>query len=662
VSAQDSRPLRVLLVDDDPDDARTSLALLAAAGADVSHVGSAEDALSLLDQGPAVDVVLLDLGLPGLSGVDAVRAVRERATPEVPVVVLTANDDADLALLAIATGAQDVLVKRATDASLLARTIAFAQQRQGSVCHVDLDRATAVRANLAKTEFLASVSHEIRTPLNTVLGMAELLAETGLSYKQERLVETLRRAGDHLLQLVDEMLDLARIEAGRLTLEKRPFDLGRLVDSAIDFLRPAAQRKGVELRVDWDPDLCKVVVGDARRLRQILVNLIANGVKFTDTGFVRVVVASDPANHARGALQFLVEDTGIGIGHDNIEAIFGSFVQGDPSIARRYGGTGLGLNIVWRLVDLMGGWIWVESAPGRGCRFHVTLVLEPSEERASRPSLLPDTPKIPESSTGELAGLRVLMVDDSDESRALIAAYLAPSGAKLEVADDARSALERLARETFDVVLMDLHLPGMDGFAATRALRRAEAERGARSVPVVALSADALPETVKMALACGCSEHLAKPIRKAALLATLRRHAAQGANRDPQPPAWPARSQTAAALLPKFLGHRERDVGTLHEALARLDFDPIATIAHNMRGNGVSYGFPEISQIGFRLEEAARAKNVPSVEEEIAHLQACIVRIRAEAGLSASPEPRPSSSMRVRAVGSPTPGRKTGET
>jgi len=529
------------------------------------------------------------------------------------------------------------------------------------VSRLKRERATALHASTAKTEFLASVSHEIRTPLNTMLGMAELLAETPLSSEQGRRLETLRRAGEHLLLLVDDALDLSRIEAGRLTLEKATFDLARLVDSAVDFLRPAAQRKGIELRVAWSDEVSQIVVGDARRLRQILVNLLQNGVKFTAAGFVHLVVAPDPENEARGALRISVEDTGIGIGPHRIDAIFGSFVQGDPSIARRYGGAGLGLTIVKRLVDLMGGRIWVESVPGGGSRFHVTLVLEPSEQRSSSPLPPEDAPTIPESSAGDLLGLRVLLVDDSDESQALVAGYLASSGAKLEVANDARPALERLAREAFDVVLMDLHLPGMDGFVATRALRQAEAERGARSVPVVALSADALPDTVRLALACGCSEHLAKPIRKADLLATLRRHAVEGANRPPQLQVCPTRSPAATALLPKFLGHRQRDVATLREALAIRDFAPIGTIAHNMRGNGVSYGFPDVSEIGLRLEEAASASDARLVEEQIERLEAYLERIRAVAGPAASPSPRPSSRTRVRAVGHATPGRKSGK-
>lgn len=661
MSARGGNPLRVLLVLDDPDDARSVVSLLSAAGAaaDVVHVRSAEDALGRLDQGLRVDVVLLDLRLPGLSGIDAVRAARERVEAGVPVVVLTGSEDAGLALPAIAAGAQDALPKGSTDASTLAHAISFAQERQRLAMRLDRERATAVDANLAKTRFLASVSHEIRTPLNAVLGTAELLAETGLSPGQARHVGRLQRAGAHLLLLVDDVLDLSRIEAGQLALEDSPFDLAHLVEDAIDFLGPTAQRKRIDLRTQWTPGLSKTVVGDARRVRQILINLLANAVKFTDAGFVRVVVAPDPAVRTRGALRISVEDTGIGIAPDKIDAISGTLGRGGPTIAGRRGGAGLGLDIVRRLVDLMGGRMSVESALGSGSRFHVGLVLEPFEKPVSGSAPLADVPSVSASPLGELASLRVLVVDDSEESRAIIAAYLGPSDARVDLAVDARSALEKLARDTFDVVLMDLRLPGMDGVAATLALRRAEAERGAPPVPVVALSADVLPETKRAALASGCNEYLAKPIRKSVLLETLRRYAA---GKQALPPSASTRSRTATALLPKFIGHRERDVLALHEALEELDFESIATIGHNMRGNGVSYGFPEVSDIGERLEEAATAENTRSVGEQIAHLEACLERIREEAGLPSSALRRPSSKTRVRAAAPSTPDRKARKT
>src|ERR1019366_3227870 len=226
------------------------------------------DALAPLAEHPPIDAILLDLGLPDLQGLDGLRAVRERA-PHVPVVVLTNNEDQGLAELALASGAQDYVVKRASDGLALARAITFAREREGRLTHIDRARRAAVHASAVKTELLGTVSHDIRTPLSTILGMGELLAETSLSPQQARYVESLRRAGDHLLSLVEDVLDLSRIEAGRLTLENNPFELARVVDRAIESLRQAAQRKGLELHSECSTDVPSWVVGDERRLRQI---------------------------------------------------------------------------------------------------------------------------------------------------------------------------------------------------------------------------------------------------------------------------------------------------------------------------------------------------------------------------------------------------------
>jgi CheY-like chemotaxis protein/anti-sigma regulatory factor (Ser/Thr protein kinase) len=478
--------------------------------------------------------------------------------------------------------------------------------------------------------------------------MAELLGETGLRPEQSRYVQALQRAGDHLLSLVDDVLDVSRIEADGLTLEKSPFDLRRVVDSAIDFLRPAARSKGIALGADWSPDIAPSVVGDARRLRQVLVNLLGNGVKFTSKGSVRLAVTADPTRAVPGALRISVEDTGIGIASDRIEAIFGSFVQGDPSIARHYGGSGLGLNIVQRLVDLMGGRISVESTVGVGSRFHVDVVLEPADAAmdagVSAPAPAPTAAR--EAPQAQLAGLRVLLLDDSEEGRALVEAYLASAGVALEPAADAPAALARLQRTTFDVILMDLHLPGMDGFAATREVRRLEKESGARPTPIVALSADALPETVEQAMRGGFTEHLAKPIRKGALIELLAHYAT---SRGEQPGS--RQAATVTALLPKFFANRERDVATLRGALAVEDFETIARLGHNMRGNGVSYGFPEVSAIGKRLERAGLRREARVIADQVAKLEEWVARSRTQ---RAEPPPvtrRPKSARRVRAAG-----------
>jgi signal transduction histidine kinase/HPt (histidine-containing phosphotransfer) domain-containing protein len=639
-----------LLVEDDPGDARANIQRLREAPDpfEVTHVGSVGEAIARLARPPSIEAIVLDLGLPDRQGLDALGAVRA-AAPGVPVVVLTSNEDEGLAALAIASGAQDYLLKRSVDARALGHAITFAREREQRAAASERARRAAVDANAAKTKFLANVSHEIRTPLNTILGMAEMLTETGPRPEQTRYLGALQRAGEHLLSLVDDVLDVSRIEADGLTLEKSPFELARVVDGAIDFLRGAARRKGVELQGSCSPEVPRQVVGDARRLRQILVNLVGNGVKFTERGSVRLTVTPGSSGDVPGALCILVEDTGIGIAPDRIEAIFGTFVQGDASIARDYGGAGLGLNIVKRLVDLMGGRISVESTLDVGSRFRVDLVLEPVDGAVdARVSLVAGAPGSRELPAAVLSGLRVLLVDDSEEGRTLVEAYLSTTGVTLELAATAQDALEKLQRADFDVVLMDLHLPGMDGFTATHELQRLEKERGARPVPVVALSADALPGTVERVMGAGFAGHLAKPLRKGDLLELLARYAPSGGSR---PAA--TQSSTVATLLPKFFANRERDVVTLREALAGEDFETIARLGHNMRGNGVSYGFPEVSAIGKRIERAGQRRNARAASAQIAKLEECVARIRTEKPAApAAPEPAsavpPRSGKRVR--------------
>jgi signal transduction histidine kinase len=346
-------------------------------------------------------------------------------------------------------------------------------------------RDAAEAASQAKSEFLANMSHEIRTPMNAILGMADLLAETPLTGEQQEYVGIFRRSGDTLLTLIDDILDLSKVEAGRLTLEAARFDLHGLVEDTVEVLAARAHAKGLELTCEVGPDVPAWVSGDPQRLRQVLLNLLGNAVKFTASGEVGLRVERDPSDATLAGtllvppatVRFSVRDTGIGIPADKLESVFGAFTQVDASTTRRYGGTGLGLAIVERLVSLMGGRIAVASTPGQGATFAFSIPFEPA---AVGSDLAQDGP------AAELAGSRVLVVDDNATNRLLLMRLLAAHGAAVSEADGGEAGLAalraaRCAGRPYDLLLLDQQMPAVDGFHLVARLRD-EAPDGAPGV------------------------------------------------------------------------------------------------------------------------------------------------------------------------------------
>lgn len=385
-------------------------------------------------------------------------------------------------------------------------------------------KAAADSASLAKSEFIANMSHEIRTPLTTILGMVELLKEESLNKEQQCYLDMLVNGTDNLLEIVNDVLDLSKIESGHVKIDCSDFDLKSEMRAVGEMFCPEATKKGLTLDYKIDADVPALLKGDYGRIRQILVNIISNALKFTSKGGVvlSVNVDKETDNAEKLKLLFTVTDTGIGIDKGKAEKIFESFVQANSTTTRTYGGTGLGLYISKKLVELMEGCIWVESDEGKGSSFFFTLYFEvPSKEAeiGMTGSEATDPP------SKKMRPINILVVEDSNDIHLLIKHYLKHTPYRLSIVENGKLALEKFKSNKYDLLLMDMEMPVMDGYMATKKIREWEKERGVVGTPIVALTAHALKEFKQRSIDAGCDAHYSKPIRKLELLELIDEYA-----------------------------------------------------------------------------------------------------------------------------------------
>ncbi len=415
-----------------------------------------------------------------------------------------------------------------------------------------------------------------------------------------------------------------------LSLTTEPFSLRELVQQVVQLVEEPARRKGIN--IDWrvQADLPANLFGDPRRLRQVLLNLAGNAVKFTEAGHVSLRVNANPRGSVNG-ITFTVEDTGPGMAPEELVRMFAAFAQGSAASTAQQG-TGLGLNISRKLVELMGGRMEVSSQKGKGSTFRVHVDLPVAKVSSVQPNR--------SEAAVDLRGLSILLVDDNADSRLVAETYLQATGCFVTTAENGAEGASKAEEGNFDVILMDMQMPVLDGCGATRRLRAFERERGTKPVPIIALTADAFRQRVEEAMEAGCTTYLTKPIRKEILLRELSkvvrddgRHSSEAPTKERHDPTAPPNLETLLngvepairRLLPNYLAHRTEDIALLHAAIASDDFAAIASIGHKMKGTGTSYGLPRITEIGSVLEAAGKAG---SAEQTRAALDKLIVLVR----------------------------------
>jgi CheY-like chemotaxis protein/nitrogen-specific signal transduction histidine kinase len=505
-----------------------------------------------------------------------------------------------------------------------AHDITEKRQAEESARSALLEKSAAEAANSAKSAFLANVSHEIRTPLTAIIGFSESLLDTDQNMQQRiNAIHTIIQAGRHLLSVINDILDLSKIEASKLDIENLRTDIFTLVRDVHSLAGMHAESKGIALKVNYHFPLPAAIYTDPLRLKQILLNLVNNAIKFTEKGCVDLAVRLDSQ---RELLHFDVRDTGIGMDKEALARLFSPFSQADSSTTRKFGGTGLGLYLSRMLAEKLGGDITVSSTPGQGSHFsvsvatgalaHVALVMSPPSKTAIAQS--------PAAASIRVMG-KVLLAEDNSNNQLLISHYLRKLGAEVTIANNGAEALEQARAGDFDLILMDMQMPVMDGLEAIRQLRGSGYTR-----PIVSLTANVMQSDIENCLSAGSNDFLAKPIETEKFNATV------GGYLKPQPPAHdltPVNSQLLAEfpemleLVSSFIAGLPAALDSLRSAYQAGDWRTLKAKVHDLKSVGGGYGYPQVTQVAGKIEFELAKEDYGAVEHHFKELESLQQRI-----------------------------------